>query len=75
MIKKNLETVKRAAKAAVMFTALSTLGYFAFMSYLNSGERGELGAAITSFCLALFFGWMFLCKKESWFEEKFGDFF
>ncbi|MDD3466208.1 MAG: hypothetical protein PHE67_03585 [Campylobacterales bacterium] len=71
----NKDTIKRAAKAAVTFLALSLFGYLSFTDYANGGRRSEFGVAITSWCLALFFVWVFMFKKEEWLKEKLNDFF
>ncbi len=69
------ETIKRAAKAAISFIVLSVFGYLAFMDYMNGGRSSELGVAITSWCLALFFVWVFIFKREEWLKEKLNDYF
>jgi hypothetical protein len=71
----NKDTIKRAAKAAIVFVCLVVFGYLAFMDYVNGGRRSELGVAITSWCLALFFVWVFMFKKEEWLKEKLNDYF
>ncbi|MDD3466214.1 MAG: hypothetical protein PHE67_03615 [Campylobacterales bacterium] len=69
------ETVKRAAKAVISFIVLSVFGYWAFVDYMNGGRSSELGVAITSWCLALFFVWVFIFKREEWLKEKLNDYF
>lgn len=70
-----MEKYKRAAKAAISFIVLSVFGYLAFMDYMNGGRSSELGVAITSWCLALFFVLVFIFKKEEWLKEKLNDYF
>ena len=69
------DTIKRTAKAAISFLCLLAFGYWAFADYMNGGRRAELGVAITSWCLALFFVWVFVFKKEEWLKEKLDDYF
>lgn len=74
-LKMNSETIKRAAKAAVMFLALSCVGLLSYRSYLETGNTDELVIAIIGWLLGLFFMWIFIAKKEEWLREKLDGFF
>lgn len=71
----NSETIKRAAKAAAMFLALSLVGSLSYLRYLKTGNTDDMAVAIIGWMLGLFFMWIFIAKKEEWLKEKLDDFF
>ena len=70
-----MEPIKRLAGSAVMFVVLTIFGCLVYGGYLQTGDTDMLATSVLSWCIAVFFAWVFLSKKEEWLKEKLEKFF
>lgn len=70
-----MEMTRRVVGSAVMFVVLTIFGCLAYAGYAYTGDTDMLAASVLSWCIAVFFAWVFVFKKEEWLKEKLNDFF
>jgi len=70
-----METTRRVAGSAVMFVVLSIFGCLAYVGYIYTDNADMLATSVLSWCIAVFFAWVFIFKQEEWLKEKLNDFF
>ena len=70
-----METTKRVAGSAIMFVVLSIFACLAYVGYVRTDNTDMLATSVLSLCIAVFFAWVFIFKKDEWLKEKLNDFF
>ena len=69
-----MEPARRVAGSAVMFVVLIIFGCLVYVGYVQTGDTDMLATSVLSWCIAVFFAWVFIFKKEEWLKEKLNDF-
>jgi hypothetical protein len=70
-----MEKTRRVVGSAIMFVVLSVFGCLAYVGYAYTGDTDMLATSVLSWCIAVFFAWVFIFKKEEWLKERLNDFF
>ena len=65
----------RRAGSAIMFVVLTIFGCLAYLGYLQTGDTDMLATSVLSWCIAIFFIWVFIFKNEEWLKDKLEKFF